>query len=342
MEVLYFSLLHSLFLVFTSIFSLAERLRGSNRNKALLCRFCCILLLLILSNVSLAQTDTLYVEEISNAKNVAIQTTVNNFRVSFYGSDSDKISFQNYHLGLGLRLKYQKIGIGFSVPVKSFVVAGEGRPVFYNLNFTLYPSSFLVQGEFRYIKGFDDLRNIGNGSTFRSDDRMIVAGLAGTYLFNSKRFSLRSAFKLVNRQKRSAGSWLVSVPIAYHSFVGDSLSLKLANQQSFELGTYQSMKIGFGGGYAYTQVMRHWATTLLASGGLELRQLRYAHATTTTTRNQFLISPSLRFLASLVYNKDHLFGGLLGHYLPGIDRIDGLNTRVENWRIRLMIGYRFY
>ena len=171
---------------------------------------------------------------------------------------------------------------------------------------------------------------------------MIVASLAASHIFNSSRFSLRSAFKMVNRQKRSAGSWLISVPINYQAFLTKGLKLPLRDQTFFELGTYQSVKIGFGGGYGYTKVWGFWSATAVATGGAEFRRLRYQHAQTNAIRDQLYISPRLRMLGSIVYNTPHVFGGLVGHYLPGFDAIDGLNTRMENWRIRLMIGYRFF
>ena len=102
-----------------------------------------------------------------------------------------------------------------------------------------------MQGTVQYIKGFDDLRALETAPSevFRSNSNMFFTNLTGNYVFNHRRFSLRSAFKMINIQKRSAGSWIVSLPLNYQYFSADSLALALENQPDFKFDLYRSFKI---------------------------------------------------------------------------------------------------
>lgn len=146
---------------------------------------------------------------------------------------------------------------------------------------------------------------------------------------------------MINKQKQSAGSWLISVPLTYQYFSSDSLSIALKNQPDFTFDLYQSIKVGLGGGYAYTQVFGNWSATILAAGGAEFRSLKYRTTSNNSPKNKFLISPRLRLVGSITYNVPTHFIGIVGHYLPGIEIANGLNTRIENVFVRLFVGKRF-
>lgn len=285
------------------------------------------------------QLDTNYIQVISNIKNFAFHSTLKKFSVNFSSNDGNTTTFENKNLGIGLRFQYKKIGVSMSVPVVNFKKSVLGKPLALGLGFNLYPKQFFVQGDFRFIKGFDQFMD-NTTTVFRNDNKLISGSLIGNYIVNSEKFSLRSAFRMINQQKKSAGSWIVSVPVNVQLFSTDSLALRIGSTD-LVIDNYQSIKVGLGGGYAYSYVSNHWSATLMTVGGVEFRRLKYRNSANQQFKDNFLISPRVRVLGSLIYNQDKFFGGFVGQYLPGLEATDGLNTRLENWRIRLVIGQRF-
>ncbi|MEM1328324.1 MAG: DUF4421 family protein [Bacteroidota bacterium] len=296
-----------------------------------------LLVFYLLPAILFAQLDTIYIKPLPNTKVVSVHSLLRQFRLSFSSPNSEPVFFENYNLALGVRLKYKKIGLSFAVPVARLEDKSLGDSKAYVVGFGLYPKSFFVQGDMRYIQGLYDFRD----NRFREDMRAVYASFFGLHLFNADRLSLRSAFNLVNRQQRSAGSWLVSSVLEYQYFRTDSLAL-FAERNPLSITQYNSYKLGLGGGYAQSWVKGNWSMTGLASGGIEFRRLNYQSMQNTNFQDRFLLSPRLRFFGSVIYNADHLFYGVSGNYLPRLDVADQLNTRVMDWTIRLSLGWRFY
>ena len=201
-----------------------------------------------------------------------------------------------------------------------------------------------MQGSFRYLSGFDQLPALENGSEaiFREDNRMIYTTLTGHYIFNAQRFSLRSAFRMVDRQKRSAGSWILNMPANFQQFRTDSLLLPGDGQADVEIDLYQSFQIGLGGGYAYSLVKGPWTGTALVTGGVAFRRQQFRGPANNQFRNHFTVNPRIRLLAAVVFNQPRFFYGVVGRYLPGLETSQKLHTRIVDWQVRFMIGYRFY
>ena len=302
-----------------------------------------ILFIAFIPLLSLGQVDSQYIEIIPSDKNLAIHTTFKDFSLAFSDTEVETRLFQNRLLGIGIGAQYKKIGAIVSLPVKSFNPSSAGHPYAIGAGLNLYPKRFHIQGNFQYIEGFDEYNSDRQAliPVFRGDSRMAYGTLIGSYIVNGKRFSLRSAYKMVNRQKRSAGSLIISVPLSYQYFVADSLSLNTEDEM-LNIDVYNSFNSGLGGGYAYTFVKGYWATTVFGSGGLEWRYLELQDKTTQEKLKKAFITPRFRLQGSIVYNRRTYFGGLLWQYLPNVDVISGINTEVNNWQIRLMVGRRFF
>ncbi len=306
---------------------------------------CCCIGILTFCNPSFgqAQLDTFYVQSTFRTPTLALQTTYQHFNLSFSGSAVRPMVLQNSNLSLGIRVKYKKIGFALALPVAAVHQSGFGRPKTFGVAVQLLPAQYFLQANFQYIKGFDDLSVLETqpDGGFQSKSKMMYGEFIGNYIFNHKKFSLRSALKMINIQKRSAGSWLVSVPVNYQYFTTDGLSLPIKDKPDYQFNLYRSFRIGVGGGYAYTKVMGSWSATVLMTGGMEFRSLKFSGPTSDKFKSEFIMSPKIRVVSSIVYNKPSYFLGLVGRYLPGLEAADGLNTRVENLSIRLLVGRRF-
>ncbi|MEM8523511.1 MAG: DUF4421 family protein [Bacteroidota bacterium] len=294
-----------------------------------------LLFFIYLNIFSFAQTDTTCIQKLPNDRVFGVHTTLRQFQLSFSTANNEPIFFENYNLGMGFRAKYNKLAFSFSIPIANFNDAALEKSKAYALGFGLYPKSLFIQGDFRFIQGLNDL----NEGVFRADMSAAYANLYAVHLFNSDHLSLRSAFNMVDRQKRSAGSWILSSILEYQYFDTDSLSLRTSNGQ-LNITRYNSYKFGLGSGYAQSIVKGNWSLTGLLSGGLEFRRLYYQASEASNFRDKFLISPRLRFFASIIHNGDYFFYGITSNYLPRLDTAEELNTRIIDWTIRATVGWR--
>ena len=307
--------------------------------------FCCCIGIITFCNFSFgqAQLDSFYVQSTFHTPTVGLQTTYKHFSLSFSGAAVRPMVLQNRNLSLGIRVKYKNIGFALALPVTSYNSSGFSTPNAFGFAIQLLPAQYFLQANFQYIKGFEDLSVLRTQSdaVFQPERKMIYGEFIGNYVFNHKKFSLRSALKMINIQKRSAGSWLVSVPVNYQYFTTDGLSVAAKDESDEQVDLYRSFRIGVGGGYAYTQVVGSWSATVLMTGGMEFRSWKFRDLTSDTYNSEFLLRPRIRILSSIVYNKPSYFVGLVGRYLSGLEVADGLNVRVKDFGIRLLVGRRF-
>ena len=304
----------------------------------------CIFLIftLLLSFNCLSQLDSNYVQEISNLKNISLHTTAKNFRIKI-STEQDRMAFNNVNLGLGFRIRYKGAGLSLSIPYASLSKSEVGKSFAGAISFHVYPDRFFLNGGIKYFRGFDGTISKGNQefTVFRPDDKMVILEFMGHYIFDADRFSLRSAFKMVNKQIKSKGSWILSLPITYHNLHTDSLRLNTDANGDFVLNDYRAIKIGLGGGYGYTQVFKDLSLTAVVSAGAELRHLYYFDKYEERQSTQLVINPLVKIFSSIVYDREKYFYALVGTYLPASETIEGLNTRVRDWKIRFLVGRRF-
>ena len=293
------------------------------------------ILFLLYVGFSPAQSDSLYIQQLPNDRVIGIHSTLRDFSFSFQPKGTEKWVFRNHNVNLGLRLKYNKIGLSFGIPIVKLYNPTVGEPKAYMLGFNIFPSRFLFAGDIRYLLGME------GSPSFRPQDRLISGGLRGNFLFNKDRFSLRSALNMVNRQKKSAGSWLVSLPLDYHLYITDSLDISFDYGTTFSLNAFQSMSIGLRGGYAHSQVMRNWTFTMITTTGAIFRWFQYLNSETDEHIDRYIVNPQIYMMGSLVYNNPRFFIGIVGRYRPGRELKEHLNMNLQIRDVRLTIGRRW-
>lgn len=300
---------------------------------------CCLTLI---TGVSGAQIDTAYIHQFSATTTIAAYTTYKDFRLTFSSAVTDGVLMQNSSQGVGLRVRHKKLGLSVSVPLWSFNESDAGRSKAFGFNFNVFPEKFYLQGTLQYIRGFESLTDLPNQPRgFHAGSRMYYCAVAGHYVLNHDRFSLGSAIQFVARQKKSAGSWIISAPLHYQAFTADSVLIPLERKPGFRINRYRSYRAGLGGGYAGSLVRGYWSLNALASGGIEFRYVAYRVLDQDNHRSKIVIGPRLRFVASILYNRSEFFVGLRGLHLPGIEKTDGLRTQIRHTRVRLIVGRRF-
>ena len=217
--------------------------------------------------------DTAYVQPINSKLILGARLSVKDYQMAFHSPVDGILHFQNAGINLGFRAKYKKVGLSFSLPLTSLNSPASGNPKHLGFSVNLYRPSFFLRAGLRRFSGFTELD--ADPAVFRSDMKMWHGTLRGFYLLNHPRFSLRSSFKLNERQKKNQGSFLISALLGTQVLDTDSLNITLRNQNKLQLEGYRSYKFGLGGGYAYTFTHKRWFATLAATTGGEFRRINF-------------------------------------------------------------------
>jgi len=297
------------------------------------------IVLLAVSLTGITQKDTAYIQPLANRLVVNSFVTAKDFQVAFQSPTVGRLNFQNAGMNVGIRAKYKKIGLSLSLPLVSFNSPLEGNPKHFGVAINLYKPTYFVRAGLRRFRGFTQLDISPN--RFREDIQMWHGIIRGFYVFNYPRFSLRSSFKLSERQKRNQGSWLLSGLLSTQILRADSLLIPTRDNQLLVLNGYRSYKMGLGGGYAYTLTHKKWFLTVMATIGGEFRRIQFVGKGEIENRTQWRLSPRINTQASGGYNGRSFFVTLNGFDLPGTDFTEELNVRVIDQRLTLMIGWRF-
>ncbi len=301
----------------------------------------CGLFLLLLSAPATAQLDTSFVEVFSDQTRINGGLRYRDNSASFLVGDRQTVKLANKGLALRLGGRYKWIGYTFSIPISDLGTGsdlGNARSLGANIQF--YRDRFYLNLNVRRTTGFERYQ-LDAPTVFRDDIRFINALLYGFRILNSKRFSLRSSFKMRNRQLRSSGSFLLGGVVNRQVLTSDSLTLPFSREGTVTIDRYSQMKVGVGLGYAYTAVLgKGFFITPLVIAGPEVRFIDYDPINTNREIEDFRVSVRLRGRLAFGVNGTRNYASINAAYLPSIDETANLNTRLSETQIELIIGHR--
>lgn len=288
--------------------------------------------------------DTNYVQQISDENNAALRATLQAYRVNFQGTAGQQAIFQNRVLSVGPRIKIKNIGLSLSLPIFSLTRASllSSQQIGFSTNFT--PDKWYLLASAYYLGGFTGLEELRNGNRpfIRTRDAMVAVDLSATHIFNARHYALPAALKMVNRQKKTAASLLLTFPASFQYFQTDTLRLPQNNNTDALIRELRSFNGGLALGYAGTLVKDYWAITGIYTFGVVLRSLFFKSVDSRANATRQLINPYVKVAGSLVYNRPISFFGLVGEYRPGIVLQKGLNTQTRFFTLQLVAGRRFF
>ena len=178
----------------------------------------------------------------------------------------------------------------------------------------------------------------------RPDVKTQNLGVSGVYIFNNRKFSLRSSYTFADRQLRSAGSFIVSGAFNSFSLNADSAILnnhyaqKISLVQPFQSVDYQTLSLAPG--YSYNLVIKKFFINgTLALGPavqwLQYRDLNFAEHRTTTV-NTFV---DTRF--SVGYSNDRFITGVTLVTQARNVVFQDIHFRNNSSTYRILFGWRF-
>lgn len=259
----------------------------------------------------------------------------------------------NENFGIGAGIFYKGFGgyLGFSLPSTAQDLRSKGRTRRLDIQINQYGKKLGIDAQFQYFKGF----YLANSREFvpkivlnqphilRPDLRSFTLGLSGYWIFNSKKYSIKAAFIQTEKQKKSAGSFLLGYATSLYAFNADSAilpeSFRLPGQdEDYQMGRFVSASLSLG--YAYCFVMgKDWYFNIALMGGGGLLHSKVSYESGGNTR-QF--DPVLRWQvrSSVGYNGERRFFGI-----KAVNEVYGLPLNAARLsysfgNLRLFYGFR--
>ena len=300
-----------------------------------------LVVLAVLGTPLLAQIDSNFVETFGNFSRINGGLRYRDNSAVFSVADKEQLSFTNRSLDLRLGGRYKWLGYTFSIPVSDLGTGSDlGEAKSLGVNLQVYRDRFYGNLNVRRTTGFErDM--VGEEATFQRDIRFTNILLYGFRILNSDRFSLRSSFRVRNRQLKSAGSLLLGGAVAREVLTTDSLRLPLRDVGTVDINRFAQTKVGAGVGYAYTFVFgRFWFFTPMVIAGPELRFIDYDPLDSDREIERVRLTARIRSRLAIGANGHKVYTSLNASYLPSIDRGDSFDTRIDQTQIELVIGRR--
>ncbi|HTE32806.1 MAG TPA: DUF4421 family protein, partial [Chryseolinea sp.] len=166
----------------------------------------------------------------------------------------------------------------------------------------------------------------------------------GSYIFNNKKFSFRSAYNFTESQLRSAGSFVVFGSVSGFKTEGDSAILGHNYDADFgrdsKVLKFKSTAISFAPGYTYSLIHKGFFINGTVALGPSHNWLYYRTETGETGKD---LNFTAFFLArlSLGYNGDRFFGGV-SYVSQGVNaKFETVQLNTSTGQLKVLFGYRF-
>jgi len=272
------------------------------------------------------------------------------FDVNTRDAGSEKINYKpnsSFSAGLGMYLFEIGAELTFSIPVSEKNLSTYG-----STETREFHANFLGNGW-----GMDIFRQKYDGFYFpvqsgsntpdvivkRPDIKLTNTGINGIYVFDKKRFSLKSAYNYSERQTKSAGSFILTGNLNTFRLTADSVIL--GNQagssspgSGFELMRYTTLSLA--GGYTYTLVYRSFFLNGALSIGPAYNWILYSRPGE-NDRYDAAVNTFNDIRVAIGYNSDRFFGGMSLVAQSRNIRFENVKFSNTNTIAKLLIGYRF-
>lgn len=255
----------------------------------------------------------------------------------------------DFKMGAGFYLFEVSFEISFSVPiaVRDELIFGKSKAT--DLQANILTKSWGLDLYYQKYSGFykDDERvqvPIGVAYPQRPDIFTRNLGVSAFYVWNNEKFSIRSSYNYADRQKKSAGSFILYGTINAFSVKGDSAILSAASQgelgEGSDFANIRYTTFSLAPGYSYNVVLRRF----FANGTFALGPAHhwiYYRAETGKGHHDIVFNSTYTLRLAAGYSGNRFFTGA-GIVLQS-RVVKFQNIRFENSTsvFRLLVGYRF-
>ena len=296
--------------------------------------------------------DTAYYETFPQKLTVRIYTSRKYIHLHLppAGSGRDLEYEANPKLNLGAGFSYRNISLNLFYGF-SFLNSGDpkGKTKGLDIQLHVYPKKWAIdvlgifpRGYHLEPKGYAAVNS--DSYYYRPDMKQALVGISAYRVPNKERFSYRAAIIQTEWQKRSAGSFLYGGEAYYGSVKADSAFVPYSVKNEFpqsSINNISFMRIGPGGGYAYTLVVeKHFFATLSVIGNLDLSITTEKGI---AKQQKFAFSPTVVYKTAIGYNSAdwNISANLAGNALWIKGASSGENYYWPSGNYRFIVAKKF-
>lgn len=254
-----------------------------------------------------------------------------------------------YSLGLGAYLFEVALEFTVAIPLDEKSKEIYGPSDARDLQLTLFTKKWGLDLFRQKYSGFyvdDPSIEIPDNTPFpqRADIVSKNTGVTWSYIFNHKKFSLRSSNNFADRQIKSAGSFILFTTIAGFKTAGDSAIVGNVYRDYYgvdaKVQQIKSTSFSIVPGYTYNLVYKGFFLTGTLAIGPSHNWLSY-RAEDGSSKDDIAFRAFFVARVALGYSNDRFFTGLTFGSQGGNVRFDSIQLTSSSGTFKLLFGYRF-
>jgi hypothetical protein len=273
------------------------------------------------------------------------------FSVRDIGRKRERINFypnNAFSLGVGAYLFEVVAEVTFSIPLNEKRKEIYGESAVRDMQANIMTRKFAADIYYQRYSGFyrvDKRVAIPAGSPYpqRADISTRNIGLGGLYVFNHRKFSLRSAFNYVDRQLNSGGSFLVGGTLNSFILKADSAIVPVEPNASIgEGGAFNRLRnttLNIGAGYSYTLIWRKLLVNGTITAGPAQHWIQFEEQG--VKHHAIVINGIASLQFGLGYNSDRFFCGAGFRTQSRNAAFSAVRFSNTSSIFRMVVGYRF-
>lgn len=257
-----------------------------------------------------------------------------------------------YDLGIGLSSRWATFIANTGVTFYNKNKSEKGHTKYTDLQLNLFGKWVTSDISYQNYHGF----YVGNTQQFdypeghkyevRGDVEATLLANSTYFIFNAKKFSYRSSFAFTERQKKSAGSFLLGTYYTLFGMKADSSLVSTAFAPYFSDNTHiirgNAQSFGINGGYIFTGVKNKFYVTTSVVPGIGVNQEYYERDDSTTYRSKFNPSWKLNLRLGIGYDNGNYFIGTSGVYdYFWLFNKTNATFNYSTSKFMVFVGYRF-
>jgi hypothetical protein len=254
-----------------------------------------------------------------------------------------------YSLGLGVYLFEVGVELAFAIPVAEKTTEIFGTSKARDLQLNMLGKRFGLDAYYQRYRGFyitDRGFEPSNKTPYpqRGDIVSRNIGLTGSYIFNYKKFSLRSVYNFSERQIFSNGSFLLLANLSRFKLEADSSILDRAQEEiftseaSFKNLRYSTFSIAPG--YTYNLIYRNFFLNGTLGVGPAHHWI-YFQRNAGKGEHETAINSFVAARIGIGYNGDRIFGGVAFITQGSNVKFEEVRFSNNNSSFKILMGYRF-
>ncbi|HMG89693.1 MAG TPA: DUF4421 family protein [Chryseolinea sp.] len=254
-----------------------------------------------------------------------------------------------YSLGLGMYIFEVALEFTVAIPLDEKSKEIYGPSDARDLQVTLFTKKWGLDIFRQKYTGFyidDPSIDIPNNTPYphRADIVSKNTGVSWSYIFNHKKFSLRSTNNFADRQIKSAGSFILFTTLAGFRTSGDSAIVGDAYRDYYgvdaKVQQIRSTSLSILPGYTYNLVHKGFFLTGTLGIGPSHNWLSY-RAEDGTSKDDMAFRAFFVARVALGYSNDRFFTGLTFGTQGGNIKFDSIQLTSSSGTFKLLVGYRF-